>query len=725
MKLNFNKTNVFSSNEIVFDKKVNFVFGKNGTGKSTITYLVKEQFENNLDIHTFQGFDSIIGEDNRLNAVILGEENTSINQQITAKEYEKETISLEIEKMSKEINEPEDKSKENTYSKLEKSKKEKVDKERTIETFYTNSATMISKNSQLVENARTYRKNSFKKEIGISKFLEKDELEKNRKILGSNKKTAKAISFPAINFSKYQESVNEILLAKVESKIVLRELDNNSKKTNFAQSGMHIHKPGEECSFCGNLITSERMDLLKRYFSADEVELLKKRISNGRDKIDVLKKSLLSMTIKSEDFYPDFFEKAESIREDAKSLVESQVSFLDDLVIALNEKDKNLFKEDEALSLAIPKTFDDIASEYNSLIKLNNEFADNLELKQKEAMQALRLHEVNRIVDEYKLDSELVRLEELIKKQEEAQNDFDDEVSKIKIEKKKIDSINDDITRLKKKTKNTEKLANNINDRLRYLVSFELVRKKVENQEFYEIQDPYGETRPITELSTGEKNIIAFLYFIEKLEEVPDTPRDADRVIIFDDPMTSNDDTMQYLIIDELQKIIKKCDKKSNSDKFILLTHNIFFYLNCSFDIKNRRDGKNAFEENNFYKLQRCNTQTKISKIENKQQDFKTNYEALWHELVFLYTEDKPEMMLNPIRRIIETFIIFNGKEDFYKDNKDAKNLFNTNSHYFPDLEADLNGKSPEDIKTMMKKCFKDNGAENHFTKHWKNTSKT
>lgn len=71
-------------------------------------------------------------------------------------------------------------------------------------------------------------------------------------------------------------------------------------------------------------------------------------------------------------------------------------------------------------------------------------------------------------------------------------------------------------------------------------------------------------------------------------------------------------------------------------------------------------------------------------------------------------------MMLNPIRRIIETYVVFNGKEDFYKNNKDAKNLFNTNSHYFPDLEADLNGKGRDDIKNMLKKCFSDNGAEVH-----------
>jgi wobble nucleotide-excising tRNase len=518
--------------------------------------------------------------------------------------------------------------------------------------------------------------------------------------------------------------VNEILEAKVESKIVLEELSDNPQKTNFAEKGIHIHNSGDKCSFCGNIVTEERLTKLKKYFSADEVELLKKRILNGKEKIEALRNTISALTVNTNDFYPDYLERVGDLNNNMTLLVKNQISFLEALLSALNEKEKNLFKEDAALNLDFPENFDDVIFEYEEIVNLNNNFSNNLKTKQSEAMRALRLHEVKKTIDKFKLDSELVKLEALDRREAEAQSNFNVEVAKIKNEKDKIGEIDNEISALKNKTKNTEKLAHNINNKLRYLVSFEMIRKKVDDQEFYEIKNHQGEIRPITELSTGEKNIIAFLYFVEKLSEVSDLSNVTNKVIVFDDPMTSNDDTMQYLIIDELQKVIKMCDKKSCSDQFILLTHNTFFYLNCSFEIKNRRDKKNAFEESNFYKLQRCDNQTKISRIENKNQDFKTNYEALWHELVFLYTEDKPEMMLNPIRRIIETYVVFNGKEDFYKSNKDAKNLFNTNSHYFPDLEADLNGKGREDIKNMMKKCFDDNGAVVHFNKHWKNATK-
>lgn len=721
MKLKLSDTDLFFDNEIFFDKGVNFVFGKNGTGKSTITRLIKEQYGDSLDIRIFQGFESIVGENNRLNAVTLGEENTSINEQIIAKEIEKEKVITKIKELSKQV---EENGEENLYSKLKKINYEQNEKDKEINKFYSKSATKISTtNKHLVENARTYRKDTFKEEIEESKFLEKEDLEKYNSILKSDKKIAKSLSLPKIDFLKYQKTVNEILLAKVESKVILEELVNRPEKTNFADKGRSIHKHGEKCSFCGNLVTADRLSLLDSYFSADEVEALKKRIDNGKNQINSYKKQLLKLTINTSEFYPDFVKEAEEINLEIMQLVNSQISFLDSLIDALDEKYKNLFNELETVNLTLPDEFIDISRKYAELVEMNNNFANNLVAEQHEAMRMLRLNEVKKIVEEFKLETKLVEHESLIKRQNEAQDAFDTQLDKIKEERQMINLIDGEINFLKDKTKNTEKLTNNINNRLRYLVSFKLIRKKIEEQEFYEVQNPSGEIRSIDKLSTGEKNVIAFLYFIEKLSEISDSPKENDKIIIFDDPMTSNDDTMQYLIIDELQKVIKKCDKKSNSDKFILLTHNSFFYLNCSFDIKNRRDQKNAFEESSFYKLQRCNNQTKISKIKNRQQDFKTNYEALWHELVFLYTEKKPEMMLNPIRRIIETYIVFNGKEDFYKNNKDAKNLFNTNSHYFPDLEADLNGKSQDDIKAIMQKCFKDNGAENHFNKHWKNAS--
>lgn len=51
--------------------------------------------------------------------------------------------------------------------------------------------------------------------------------------------------------------------------------------------------------------------------------------------------------------------------------------------------------------------------------------------------------------------------------------------------------------------------------------------------------------------------------------------------------MNSNDDTMQYMIIDELQCLMKNIH---SDDKMIILTHNNHFYLNVKYGRKYKTD---------------------------------------------------------------------------------------------------------------------------------------
>lgn len=45
IKLDLTKTRIFGQDELIIDKKLTFIFGKNGTGKSTLTSLFKSQMK--------------------------------------------------------------------------------------------------------------------------------------------------------------------------------------------------------------------------------------------------------------------------------------------------------------------------------------------------------------------------------------------------------------------------------------------------------------------------------------------------------------------------------------------------------------------------------------------------------------------------------------------------------------------------------------------------------
>ena len=95
----------------------------------------------------------------------------------------------------------------------------------------------------------------------------------------------------------------------------------------------------------------------------------------------------------------------------------------------------------------------------------------------------------------------------------------------------------------------------------------------------------------------------------------------------------------------------------------------------------------------------------------------------MWHELKFLYNcnSASAELLLNPIRRIIETFVKFNSSSyyGFFNGNNSAKKLLDVNSHSVDDLEAELNGLTKQEIIDLLKNCFIKNNALDHFDKHW------
>ena len=100
---------------------------------------------------------------------------------------------------------------------------------------------------------------------------------------------------------------------------------------------------------------------------------------------------------------------------------------------------------------------------------------------------------------------------------EAREKEFDEEKSKIDGQDGLNDSIANilaEIADLQNQTKNETILADRINKKLLHMVSFKLEPfEGSESKGFYKVKDcNTNETGNITELSTGEKNIIAFLY---------------------------------------------------------------------------------------------------------------------------------------------------------------------------------------------------------------------
>lgn len=712
---------LFKQDKIMLKHK-NFIFAKNGSGKSTFANLIQSQMGSTYNVQLFQGLEKYLGENQKLDAFSLAVDAGENEELIALRETEKAEQEQLLTDVQNQLIAPDNLEIENLYTKLKQAESDKNDKHREIDNFYKQSASKISNMKDPQISGKNYNKNNFKVEKLAAKELSQIQIDNFKSTLKSNLKIAKEMRYSSVDLSAFLSSTNKVLTSKVEEKIKIARL-NTPEKKNFAAKGLQIHEHQESviCAFCGNHISQSTFTELESYFSADDVNQLKDKILKEKELIDLQIQKMEKLTFSDSEFYADFKQRA---REEFDKIDNSKnviKNFLQELKINLEKKEKNLFEDSSPVQVEISDNID--VSVFNSIVDENNKFGEDLSNKKEEARKALRYHEIKIALDKVQFDIKETELTHAEGAFESAKKDWDQKNKEKQVYENKINLLNQEIEKLKPKAE--RQAVEHINQKLKSLFSWYVDYKEDENSGYYHIAEKRNSSvfyRGVSDLSTGEKNIIAFLYFIEKLEEINDTSQ-LPKIIIFDDPMNSNDDTMQYLIITEMQKIYQgkqQAKYNPNKDYFIVMTHNVHFYLNVpphgNFKDSNR---KTKYDKNNFYRLHKGNFQ----QITSEKDDFKTNYDAIWSELSELAELDLRNSMLNSMRRIIETYLDFTNikQDDFYQGNEQYLKLFNVNSHGAIDsISSEAFTETADELIQLFYLIFRDNNSTDHFDAHWK-----
>lgn len=715
MEIDLSDKDLFKADKIEFSENVNFLYGRNGTGKSTLTKEIMLQFENNDDykVFAFQGFENLLHENDKLNAIVLGEENVEIEKQI--EEYNKliKELDEKISSLSKNINE-DNTSSESLGYKCKNAKHEYDTAKSDLEGIGTEIAREI-RNANPQISKPSYNKTDFEKEILHAKPLSQQDIDKCKEILRTENLHAIPIQPFGLDVNEIYFSINQILQHKVKERVTIQRLEDNSEKRNFAKKGLEIHKAGDICAFCGNVITQDTYGELNSYFSANEVKSFQDKIRAEINRIEAYKMQINLIETDAHQFYPAQKDEFKMLDRKMEVLKASYNKFFERISVSLKEKAAALFTILDILPQEIiPESINETIEKYNDLVNRNN--SSNVLNMQNEAKEKLRFNKISELMNKYHYDL----ASNTLKQKESVKNEY---IRILRDEKEKIRKLETEKTKLlskinacQKETRNEQILASKVNEILKNYVSFELVLQKEGKNGYYSVKNiETGDIRSILELSTGEKNIIAFLYFLGKIKEYDN---DSKKIIVFDDPMSSNDDYLQYIIIDKLQKLMRSMN---NDDVCIIMTHNKHFYLNVKYGWRYRKNQNNRWAC--FIRLNHAGIYTTIQYINNENEDFKTSYEALWKDLDFLYKNEKAsaELLLNTIRRIIETFLKFNviRSSEFYGKVYGAKKIFDVNSHSIDDLEAELNGKDKSEIMLLMRECFEKNNSLPHFEKYF------
>lgn len=687
--------------------KVNYIYGVNGSGKTTISNFLTNgenfpgcstEWENNEEIDALV-YNKKFRENNLNNSSIegvftLGQATTEEKKVIEDKQQKLETIKQEVI------------TKKNTLD-VQK-EKEKKEQEKLRDKVWDG----IYKKHEF--NFKEAFKGYMQKELFKSKLLSEfsnnnpdsltfDELEEKASTIFGEQPEAitffEKIDFDEITKIENQTVWNEKILGK--SDVNIAQLIQTLNLNDWVNKGREYLQNNETCPFCQQeTITEDFRNQLESYFDESfiqNIKIIKESAERYKSLIDNLINQLELLAINEKDNQNTKI-KFDSFSASLKTL-SSQFNTNN---ILLNNKIKEPSRSIELTStqdqLLIIKV---IIQSANDEIKKHNKIVNNFQTEKDELIKSIwRFIASDNIIiidDKNLIDGLNTGIQKL--------------TIQLELQRTEYSELDAEIKQLTQNVTSIQPTIDSINITLKSFgfLNFEIVPSK-EDQNKYQIQRENGDLATET-LSEGEITFITFLYFVQLTKgSIDKNTITNDRILVVDDPVSSLDSNVLFIVSTLLKEIIEKIrSNKSNIKQILILTHNVYFHKDVSFI-----HGRNKERSDTFYWILR--QKDKVSSIQcfGMRNPIKTSYDLLWQELKN-HEHNSDTTLQNIMRRIIEHYFKILGqygdddlikKFDSGEDQEICRSLLswvNDGSHAISD---DLYIEKSENISNKYLKIF-------------------
>ncbi len=736
-QISLKKVATFDENGASFEnlKSINFIYGANGSGKTTTSSFLKNIAENGI-------------EDKFANSKIAWYNNESLKIEVYNKQFKEEQLRNSQVKgiftLGKKTNE--------NLEKIE-SKKELINKENEKKIKNEASLKKITQEKKKKEDDFTdscweklYKKNEENFKETLEGFKRKEKFKE--KILNEfeNDKHNQSEQSEIVGLEKLKEKIG-IVFSKNQTELALLECDltdfdsieNHSiweqkivgsggvaiadlikelSNEDWVAQGREYVKDNSICPFCQKeTITEEFKKQLESYFdtsyqkSTDAIKKMKEDYTNKT--AEALER--LDKIVKTEQNNS----QTKLDTENLKRIIETLRSKINGNQQKMIDKSKEMsrnFKLDsnkneiDAVRDLIKKANEQIAN-YNEMIK-------DIEKQKKSCKEQTWKF----LINEFKSD-----IQEYNKKYcglEKGINNLEKEISE---NQEKVKKLENEIKELEKNMVSIKPIVNEINTLLKGYGFTNFSLACTEDEKSYRIQREDGQLVGET-LSEGEVTFITFLYYYHLAKgSLKENDISKNKVLVIDDPISSLDSNILFIVSVLVKELMKETMKetmkeKTNIKQIIILTHNTYFYKNITYDLK-RYQGKYS-----FWIIKKDNN---ISKIKSyKENPIKNSYELLWQEVKQAKENNASWVSLqNVMRRIIEYYFRILGG---FKHNDSLSKCFenieegrvcnsfiswlNDGSHGISDdLFVQSQDTSIETYLKVFEKIFKETGHGAHF----------
>ncbi len=336
--------------------------------------------------------------------------------------------------------------------------------------------------------------------------------------------------------------------------------------------------------------------------------------------------------------------------------------------------------------------------EFNAAIRRNNEIVQNKAAEKMRCKELLWQHMV------YELRSSIQHYNDRLKGKKDGIVRLNNKIDEQKALKKTLNLMIEEKEATMTSVAPTVNAINSILDRFGFK-GFQLA-ENTEARGTYKIIRTDGSDAQKS-LSEGEYNFITFLYFYHLVYGSQDSTGIAtDKVVVVDDPISSLDSNVLFIISTLVRNILNDCKAEKNGiQQIFVLTHNVYFHKEVSF-LGSRKEYPSTMAA--FWIVKKNNNVTEF--VKHAKNPIQTAYELMWSELKDGSAHQRVTIF-NTLRRILEYYFNVIGGMNYEKciDEFDGEDkiickalisCINDGSHFISDDYV---------------QCFETDSLENYF----------
>ncbi|MFA4832516.1 AAA family ATPase [Helicobacter pylori] len=731
-QISLKKVATFDENGASFKdlNSINFIYGANGSGKTTTSSFLKNLAENGI-------------EDKFANSKIAWYNNESLKIEVYNKQFKEEQLrnsqvkgiftlgkktneNLEkIESKTKSINEEKEKKIKNEASlQVLTQKKEKEEKDfadRCWEKLYKKNEEDFKETLEGFKRKEKFKEKILKEFendkynqseiVGLEKLKEKIEI-----VFGENQTELALLecNLTDFDFIENHSIWEQKIVGSGDAAIaaLIKKLSNE----NWVAWGREYIKENSICPFCQKeTITEEFKKQLKSYFD-----------TSYQESTETIKKMKEDYTNKTDEVLERLDEIVETEQKNQQTKLNTEIfkRIIETLKSKINGNQQKMHDKSKEMSRSfeLDSTKNEIDAIKDLIAKANEQIANyNEMIKDIEKQKKICKEQTWKfLVNEFKSD-----IQEYNKKYcglEKGINNLEKEISE---NQEKIKKLENEIKELEKNMVSIKPIVNEINTLLKGYGFTNFGLACTEDEKFYRTQREDGQLVGET-LSEGEVTFITFLYYYHLAKgSLKENDISKNKVLVIDDPISSLDSNILFMVSVLVKDLMKETmEEKTNIKQIIILTHNTYFYkeITLEYDLKCYQ-GKYS-----FWIIKKDNNVSKIK--DYKENPIKNSYELLWQEVKQAKENNASWVSLqNVMRRIIEYYFRILGgfkhndslSECF--ENIEEKRVCNSFISWFNDgshgISDDLLVQSQDtSIETYLKvfeKIFKEAGHEAHY----------